>query len=187
MTEDEMKPFCSTDDPLRYEMRRPFVQFNWRYATDARIMIRCPAPGEPDSVCEYGFPPNLGRTQFNFPTPSQTHEMPPPHGLAMLCENCNGIGERDCDHCGGGPCGDCLGRGTVPVPQEVFGVWISVEYIALLRSLQGLRVFPIPGRGTCLGFTFDGGEGRVMGMEAKHAEKCYSEAKRLAMDGARKP
>src|SRR5581483_439162 len=43
----DLQPFCfAVDDYTRYDLTEPFVFDGWRYATNSRVMVRVPAPGE---------------------------------------------------------------------------------------------------------------------------------------------
>lgn len=70
-----MKPFCGSDTE-KYELKRPFVQKGYWYATDGIIIVRVPAPGAPDTVSEAGkkYPRDCASYFKNFP--ECTHELP---------------------------------------------------------------------------------------------------------------
>ena len=168
-TEIDLKPFCHTD-VKRYAMDKPFVIDGWEYATDGRICVRIPADGEPNAL-----EPKDGKKR---PTkPWEIFAEVPADAVwrkwpkVSKCVNCNGTG--NVDGCAGCKCGRCPGDAdsgcTCRNPgtfERRFGkVELSRHYAALVATLPNVRYVPQPNSDAPLAFCFDGGEGRVMGLE----------------------
>lgn len=161
---DFLGAFCGEPD-ARYFMQLPYVQCGWRYATDGRIVVRVPSPGEPDTPepAEGRLPPDL---LYDFP--AQIEEMipwPAPEYTIGECDACRGTGKELCRVCDSETrheCSACAGAGKVPIGLNV-GYWfIAARYDRLIRDLPGVMFC---NEGTSSGplyFRFDGGEGLVM-------------------------
>lgn len=178
----DLTPFCSDDPHCRYAIDKPWVIDGWRNATDGKIIVRVPAPGEPNyTVTE----PGRGRC------PKTDDVLPAVDGKWLPwptvepCSKCSASGKVGCDQCGGDgecdqcsckhlhECGHCDGTGQVTCKachdpggfDFMFGeTEISRHYAMLVRALPGpVEYLPASKKEGKVRFRFAGGEGAVMG------------------------
>lgn len=115
----DLTPFCSpADGEWTSHLSAPFVARGYRYATDGRILVRVPAPGEPDTpaVPRRPFPPVA---DFFRDRPAGDPLPWPADGLVPQSEEC-----WDCDGRGAigrEVCRECDGEGRVLNEYDSFG------------------------------------------------------------------
>ena len=120
-TEIDLKPFCQTYESSRFAMDKPFVKNGFKYATDARIIIRVPTD-EPDTdigetkfpdtehiyakyeavVCDQEWPESFP----DCPTCGQLG-----YAIQYECMTCRGEGYQKCDLWHDHECDECYGHG----------------------------------------------------------------------------
>ena len=133
-TEIDLKPFCQTYESSRFAMDKPFVKNGFKYATDARIIIRVPTD-EPDTgigekkfpdpntvygpresiVCDQDWPDSFP----DCPTCGQLG-----YEIRFECPICDGSGYHECDLGHDHECEECGGNGSTqrrlrPTDKEV--------------------------------------------------------------------
>jgi hypothetical protein len=109
-----LQQFCHPNaGSTRFRMDVPFVRAGYRYATDGRIVVRVPAPGEPDTESDAAAKfPNaddiFGKaiTPCRAPWPVDDYVR-----KSGTCFRCDGYGEVDGDECG-----KCYGSGIKVCP-----------------------------------------------------------------------
>ncbi len=193
--EIDLMPFCEKDKNCRYPMNEPWVHDGWKYATDARIIVRVPTD-EPTSIFEGkgNSPPSAFR--LSWPTPDATGWQPWPElrllvaegfcracdglGGSGECEPCrgaglvpDGYGETECDSCDGTgkktECPTCKWSGweIYPCVQRIDVRLIDYEYDAKIRALPHVEFIPSTDRHAGINFRFDGGQGIMMPLDEK--------------------
>jgi len=146
----DLQPFCETEKLGRYKLDAPWIKGSVRYATDARICLAIPAPGEPDSGD--GMYPNLTAVILRpgpdlllvWPTEPKTRRGP------VVCESCGSEIMADDGIIELGP-----------------GIIITRKYYRLVTGLPGKKGWYQPKPSEPIYFCFDGGEGAVMPMKDK--------------------
>lgn len=164
MTTSDLWALCVESDYSRYNIGKPFIQNGWRYATDGRIAIREPAPGESDSEGKYPRMVELFKpAKCTEPWPEPTGEVRWDRcddccgsGVAHdICPECNGKGMEECPKSGNvEECGKCKGAGTIPTDmpcpvcngqkvvacpmQTVDGRWLDARYTQALYELGAM-------------------------------------------------
>jgi hypothetical protein len=166
----------------------PWVSGGWRYATDGRVCVRVPAPGEPDTPTPDFSAPRLPPAAELFPlrparyslAPWPTDGIEPGHTPCWECNETGIVDTTSCDRCrgmgckkckghgwtGGRSCTNCDGFGQVTGKGRRVGEHlIALRLDRLVRSLPGVFFLMDVGWAKPLPFVFDGGgEGIVMGM-----------------------
>jgi hypothetical protein len=178
MNQIDLTPFCGTDETREYLMR-PFNIGDFTFATDARIVLRvarrdglADLPKEKSETAE-----RLGKYFAAVPTEYQPLPAIPP---GNECTTCGGKGMTDsivCGDCGSlislnGQkivCLDCInGRVFHEVRVPFGGHDINSHYLRLIHTLPNCRIAvvpnPVEAESSFFGFTFDGGQGRLMPM-----------------------
>jgi len=187
----DLKRFCASETYGEHTFGEPFVVGGWRYATDGRIAVRVPAPGEPDAERFIKTIPGVfawnGSAQRAWPDTGEVLAQGSCwdcKGYGLLgrakCEECGGTGETVCHHCGneteceecdgdgflgtGEHCATCGGKGhCVRTAYRMVGEFaVRGDYDALIRSLPGVRWLGNDVANNNVHFVFDGGEGVVM-------------------------
>lgn len=165
-----LEPFCADPD-TRPSLATPFSWKGYDYATDGRIMIRVPSTGEHS---ERGDTPNAHVEKYISRECGEFIELPPfdPWTAEDMtpCETCGGFGggetaDDECPDCKGW--GHGTGRKDI-VKIEFLGGHISDYYLSKIANLPQVRIAKcIPWAkedGAVYMFTFDGGDGVIMGM-----------------------
>lgn len=184
-SEIDLQKFCSSIDMGIYAMTSPWVRSGWRYATDARIVVRVPAPGEADTIstgkkfarADVLFVP-IAHWRSDAPIATADVDICPE--CAVLCPKCDGYDEdwddkdgqesSPCPHCTKGyqylpDCPLCGDRRVMPCMRYGTAV-IGPKYHYLIATLPGLQWANRPAGSTSnkgISFRFDGGEGVVAG------------------------
>lgn len=186
----DLQPFCDNDrDSSRYGIQTPFVHHGYRYATDGRICVRVPAPGEPSTseVEPDRRVPINGLTEMEFITERDARSLKPWPEAKLVqydiqetasCCACGGHGverakaqTKACPDCGlhvhfGPNCERCNGTGEVPsMVQKFGGVVLSEWYISLIAPLPNVEW--IARKNGMLAFRSGDLYGVVMGMKTK--------------------
>jgi len=189
--EIDLQRFCLSGDQVsRYTLNKPFVRAGYRYATDTRLCVRVPSPGEEDTrgifpaaeILECGFTSNCTH-EISEAVPMADMDVCPE--CATVCETCADEGEGmigedwDCS-----PCIDCvdgfrysatcvLCNGSHRMPYMLYGKTIiapnnhqRISTLPGVRWSEGKLGLPM------VAFTLDGGEGVCMG--------CHSSRQRVA-------
>jgi hypothetical protein len=159
-----LQPFCSPKNSTRAFIQKPFHQGPFTYATDGRIIVRCPIIGKgrentlgaPD-VSRLGWGDSI--TDFR-----EIPHLPEPEMEA--CPNClmeDMMDQRTCDKCGGKRKREKFVRIKIG-PQEA-----DVYYLRLIAALPEARIdySDRQRRGwddLAIKFKFKGGEGLLMPM-----------------------
>lgn len=130
-----LQDFCFNDTKnARHNLAKPWVFGGWRYATDARVCVREPAPGEPDETCHRP----MARIMYDvkFSKANCTQELPPFSGIIHHCR-CLGCEVRQCER--HGQCGlDIACRGLADLAGRTF----DGEYWHKIYQLGGVRYDP---------------------------------------------
>ena len=178
--------FCAEEDG-RYRISKPWVKSGWRYATDGRVVVRVPAPGEPDESGDRLLDGGHWFGEFNFHAARCTEPFPAHDGrtIEQACDNeahmkecpdCNGSGTcrcprcehpHDCPECKGNGyrtrmktrCPDCnaFGYRDEPAPQVVAGKRIGGAVAIRIAGLSGALYYSDGHAGRPLHFVADGG------------------------------
>lgn len=162
----DLSVFCRRDDHGQWQMDRPFIQGIpegdnlYRYATDARIILRVPAtPRDREEDSDLKLPPAFDLDWSHDARRGWAPLPPADYRLAddVPCPTCDGWGVpqpgRTCERCAGDGCRECGGRGFLgpPCPQchgnaygrypghqhLAGGVVIAAKYDRLLRQHLG--------------------------------------------------
>lgn len=178
-----LQKFCAADGASIYDINKPWVLEQRRYATDTRIVVRIPAPGEPDTSGKF---PMVSKLPW-----SETHDWHPMervrvmekvahcHACMIQCPECGGVGV--CQHDDGAEvaaCLRCAGVGemllpTCPVCHETrflsylgYGVAIIHPWNhILIASLPAAEWATWPGNEeNGIVFRFEGGQGLCAGV-----------------------
>lgn len=186
----DLSAFC---DPYtrRYALATPFIQGEFVYATDGRILVQTTR-----ELCEASEPtgkvPNGCATIVEPLDKVRDWDFPPP---IVACEKCKGCGATFgiCDVCNGlgylvngtnefVPCGECDGTTTwiercewcfAEYKNSIYGQW----YMNHVRLLPNVRVGAISNSHEApLYFRFDGGCGCLMPLQK--SARADAEAKR---------
>lgn len=190
-TRIDLQPFCAKEN-ARWYRDKPFFKDGFIYATDARILVRLPAPGEPDT------PDAPALNDVDLSMPEQATPWPQSEPIfyedtcaacegdgfvgRVECSDCQGEGEVDCPHCGndmtcekcggrcyiskGAPCEKCDGKGRYEQPayQRVSDGYVAYHYDQLVRSLGDVEFHQVKSDhgGYRFNLRFNGGVGAVM-------------------------
>jgi len=131
MDEAKWKEFCKDEaEANKWDIAFPWIKNGWKVATDARICIRLPAPGEMDTDSITRFPETEDALFGKFDATKCDTPFPPHSGETKEitcgeckgtgkenteCPDCNGDGEKHCPACDNfTTCGQCSGRGVIP-------------------------------------------------------------------------
>ena len=136
--------FCDSDSDCRYALTAPWVNGGWEYATNGRIAVRQPAPGQPDVDDGKKRPINLDRDIF--PPASCTETWPEPHGFQV-----KGIEDEP-------------QFGIVAADMDIAGRLIAGCYVLLISLLGKVQYDPSGKPEDPLRFSAEGLEGTVMPM-----------------------
>lgn len=168
----DLSVFCdpTTGATTRYDLATPWVFDGWRYATEGKILVREPAPGEPSAGDIRAFGSNEGKRprahEFfdTFPPDGFIQDWPAVEYGEEPCEACGGKEKCRCSRCGAQhECQECNGRGRelkdTMIAGRLFAGW-AVARIGLLDRVK----FRTAGRpDEALAFIADGGrQGLVM-------------------------
>lgn len=166
-----LEPFCG-DPESRPSLAIPFMWNGYDYATDGRIMIRIVSTGEHSQRADA---PNQHVENYISREVGEFTELPPfdPWTAEDMapCETCGGFGGGETCH---DECPDCKGWGHGTgrkdiVKIEFLGGYISDYYLSKIMNLPGVKIakcVPWPGEQSAVyQFTFNGGEGVIMGMK----------------------
>lgn len=178
-----LAPFCLRSvAPANLSMNKPFVKDGWRYATNGRILVRVPAPGEPDSKGG-NFPD--GSSFFTpkdfkwYPWPQATLEVFPT--ACFLCGNdlVGEIDEMQCPICA--DYGHYLYVKPVLVNNRLIDSWLN----HLISKLPNVEYRTGGNFNEMIIFRFSGGEGSVMPLVRNDFKKRDDAAESLlsAKDG----
>ena len=164
MSEIDLSVFCEseTSKSTRYDLRKPWYQDGYIYATDARICVRVPLDGlaplsekgrkVPVSASDLDWP----RTEKGWRPWPRKRWVKPSFGTSHICPVCDGKGQQ-CDHCNG------VGEGSdFASIQKIGGRIIAAHYDRRIRALPDVA-YLLVGK-TCekpIAFRFDGGEGLI--------------------------
>lgn len=169
--EIDLDCFCAEEGYAMRRLERPFVWKGWKYATDGRVLVRVPAPGEPDSSESDGGKVPKGIEDLIKPVDGDW--MPWPE--VEPCESCRGDGMTacpgcECGHCDGDKdieCTDCHSHRT---GLDIAGIRVARHFAGLIADLPGVEYSTdvrYPQRHGMVQFRFDGGgEGAVMEIKA---------------------
>ena len=167
MTMINLQQFCSTELGREY-LHTPFARNGRLYATNGHILVRVkhdasPAghPKAPDAEKLFPNPPPAV-------VPLPMVELPAPEPEPP-CEVCNGTGQDDGQVCF---CCDGDGKGWVPDPVtvQIGSAYLASKYYRMLTALPNCRIQVTAEMGytdTPVYFTFDGGDGLLMGMRGE--------------------
>lgn len=177
----DLQPFCDDDPHGRHSLTSPWVLGGKRIATDGKVLVCIPAPGEPDyDRNERGRMPNVADILKPIDSSRDGDWLPWPN--VARCDACSGTNKVNCDRCGGDgicercPCGashdcgrcsdgmvnckECLEIGSLDYR---FGqALLSRRYAYLVAQLPRVEYLPTtePGQ-SIVRFRFTGGEGAV--------------------------
>lgn len=180
-TQIDLQKFCERDETPRYDINQPWVEGGWRYATDGRVLVRVPAPDEPDSPRPVN---NKKRPRaFEILQPAVDGDWEPWPAIdrcstcgsdrrMMPCDNCHGNGMCICDDCEcEHKCGQCQGTGEEECMtcmgshgvDHMFGQSkLAHRYAYMISKLPNAVYLPTEDKDAALiRFKFDGGEGAV--------------------------
>ncbi len=178
----DLQPFCDDDPHGRYNLCEPWVFNGKRIATDGRVLVVVPAPGEPDyDRNERGRLPNVFDVIPPISSSRDGDWLPWPP--VEPCRDCQGTLKVHCESCGGDgqcnlckceaehKCGYCDGTGNVRCKdcQDVgsfdhrFGLHILARrYAYLVSKLPSVEYLPtLKADESIVRFRFAGGEGAV--------------------------
>lgn len=162
-------------EDTRYALRKPWKANDFVWATDGRMLARCPASGimfdelfphadekhpDPRVVLDQG---TWTGKPLKLPTSERLKTVTRP-----ICEECCGSG--DCAHCGSdGKCQQCGGTGLGPDIRVCLNdtLGIAMHYANILVKHGITELIPVDGwekRTSCVPFYFkgDGFDGLVM-------------------------
>lgn len=180
----DLQRFCLADltDGSRYPaMAKPFMRGGMKYATDGRILIAVPAPGEPDTTERTPraeeLLPEIGPSAEYLPWPTTEPCLPcgQTGQVTRTCRVCSGLGEHWCDQCETDheckACDEDCKQIEICDCRE-FGQAIEINcrtiarhYVYLASTLPNVQFFADRGsQEKPLRFRFNGGEGVVMPM-----------------------
>ena len=152
--------FCDTDPDCRYALTTPWVKGGYEYATNGRIAVRQPAPGQPDVDDGKKRPKNMDKNPYLFGKPAScTEPWPDPHGLYV-----KPISD---DY----PLRDPV-WGIVAADTVIAGRLIAGCYVLLISLLGKVQYDPSGGKEDPLRFAAEGIEGTVMPMKVLKAPSC---------------
>lgn len=172
MTPEQLTPFLSTDE-TRHVIMAPFPHGKHTYATDGRIMIRCPRI---EGIEEVKGAPDPTKVWKPFDAKADFKPLPPLSDpvdeTSAECFPCDGTGEVVCPHCKWGhECENCDGTGQSQKKDDrwmtVDGGTFAIRYLIRIAALPGARFATAAGVPDSIGiFTCDdGGEGILMGIK----------------------
>lgn len=163
----DLTPFCNPDCP-REELRQPFSDGAFTYATDGYVIVR--VPGKLTDVTEPPFTSNISTIFDGIDTHAYadpiTITVPPGQERTETCPQCEGTGlAHDCPTCRC-DCKECLGAKFVTVTEEVIlsyrGVYFDARYFRRVAALPRPQLqAAIPPAATSVAFRFDGGYGLI--------------------------
>lgn len=164
----DLQPFCLDEDSIRHwDVHKPWIKGNWKYATDLAIVVRVPSdiPGIATS-------PNVPSAPFMFKDfdPDECTELLPEWDGSMYeyQEECHRSRCHDGKISGGqNDCPTCHGKGTIPESIETTitfqGFHFHGGYLQDIHTLGGakgcVKDVTLPGNTPTgqLNFIFDGG------------------------------
>jgi hypothetical protein len=170
----DLQLFCGANEILRSWMMEPFSIGEWTYATNGHIAVR--VTRRPD------VPENADATDPGQKIFAKTIGIECAHSIGLelpperqeTCSKCDGDGEDGFIS----ECEDCDGRGYTSsdddLSVEVRGAPFAAHYMRMIFALPNVKISdpitfafenPIHGHGSMLAFSFDGGEGRLMGLK----------------------
>lgn len=161
----DLQPFCMKGKG-KFDLAAPFVLGGVRYASDGRILVGVPAPGELNA--EGMFPQDvsdkIARPAAELLLPWPAIEVPPPQEVD--CSLCSGMGscptcEQDCPDCHG------TGKEMSDVGEVELGpqTHVANKYFRLVAALPGEKKWHQPEPLKAIYFCFDGGEGALIPMK----------------------
>lgn len=144
----------------RYATSDPFVRAGFTYATDGRVCVRVPAPGEPDTLAgDRTFPGGAG---LGLPWPAETPSLLPwPAPNYEWAEQPQGEFDVDAK-----PSWVWI---PSPLRQAVGNREIRSTYHYLVSLLPNVGYSPHGGEHDPIYFAFDGGEGLLMPLAKERA------------------
>lgn len=181
MTINDLMKFCAVGRGGLYDMSRPWAIGQHWYATDSRILIRIPAPGEPDTQGNFPrahpFPwdetmewlPLIHARELDVTTECPECERPCPEcgqsgwiqdsGVCMTCDTCRGSGIVVLPNCH-----MCHGDGNMPYVAYGDAI-LHPRYHHMIASLPRAEWARWGGMDISgIAFRFDGGQGFCMGV-----------------------
>ena len=145
----DLNVFCDpmTDRPeSRYDLSTPWVYEGWRYATDGRICVREPAPGEPSAPDVRAFGSNKGKRPrahdyfAAFPKNGFTGDWPAAEYGEEPCTACGGEDKCECSGCGAlHECEKCHGRKREYKASMIAGRRIAGRLVVRIGLLDGVK------------------------------------------------
>lgn len=155
--------FCDQDS-TRYALDAPWIKDGWKFATNSRVMIAVPVPGEPDS------PPDPQGRRFANPLPLLKpvldkqrrvsiawHTLPKFEScdkcgnkcrLVRSCSTCRGLLQVKCDMDHYHDCPDCEKTGKENCPCNCFvmlsGRSLATEYFEKVAALPDVAGYYVP-------------------------------------------
>lgn len=129
----DLQQFCSRADDLREHLRQPWTFNGYRYGCNGHIMVRVPAPNEPNSP-SHSLTEDAERLLLARAAVSKNYIALPAFPAPQVCIRCDGDGQylqvmcADCD--GDGEfdrglhtyeCKNCEGDGWLPADEDTDG------------------------------------------------------------------
>lgn len=160
-----LKIFCNPDRPTIAE---PFSEGDWTYYASGSLIVR--VPRDPAIPERDNAPKNVSANLFSNGKPTLARhlselDIPDLEGPDE-CERCSGTGQHMCDECDSHhECGRCKGTGQTPErPKRVDFNRHRLSNLLLhkLKTLPNVILFEYDDKHESpIGFTFDGGDGRL--------------------------
>lgn len=172
ITQETLQKFCSVDE-ARPQLHKPFRRGDSIFATNGHIMVRVPV--RHDLTTEPG--ETAAEDILDKAVTTDLHPLPIyaiPHDLEARCEECHGAGVGECSFCGHETeCNECDGRGFFGrrYHAEIGGALVAGKNYKMIAALPNVRInLPADNARAPIYFTFDGGDGAVMGLREPYSD-----------------
>lgn len=174
-----LQQFCGTDISRDYLMQ-PWSLGEYTYATNGHILVQVPRI---DGVPENSRAPSKKLSDVLDPQRDAACEPLPalklPEVRKRICYHCDGTGRgHECPNCAC-VCTECSGEKSVScedfISCEVDGFLIALKYLRMIAALPNAKMAK-GSPSTPVRFTFDGGEGRIMGLRDRYADHVLVQA-----------
>lgn len=171
----DLQQFCPRW-AFREWMEKPFSRAGYTWATDGKLMVRVPLR---EDVPEHPQAAHVERVwPANWPTEwRQPLRRALPPAEHVQCDACNGRGVKHrCPSCKC-TCEVCQGTGDLEVMAAVVAGAraIQASYARLIVGLDWAEISPTAADDALLCFRFDGGEGIISLLNAKHTLEVVGE------------
>ena len=155
-----LQDFCAERNlSAIYNLTEPWSAGEWSYATDGFVIVRVPRQAD---IPERKNVPDVGELLRAFAGPEPTLDIPEfPEPKHKGCADCAGRGTYN----DGVVCEDCDGTGNQPVSGTVWIMGKPYNDYVLYKivRLPGVKIAEGLGGKKPVRFSFDGGEGLIMG------------------------